>query len=217
MKVSCLLESHLLSLELSDASAAWVWSTEGTPATTSSATATTATASATAATESTTSSTASSTVTTVTEASVLWARRREISADKTALDVSTGHTLDSGSSLLDGAELNITEALALSSLLVGWNADVLDVTETLESGGKSVLISLESKVGNENGIRWLGALVSILGAALSGVWSWRARSRKVDVQVATVELSTVAGLKGLLSLLMGVELNVTESRNIIST
>lgn len=70
-----------------------------------------------------------------------------------------------------------------------------DVTETLELGLKSGLIGIEGKVGNKNGVRLRRLLITVCLRTILAGGGFRAGSRVVNVETATVKIGTILGFE----------------------
>jgi hypothetical protein len=105
--------------------------TTTTATTVAKATTTTTTATATAVTETATAATTEATGVVVTGSS-------KVQADVAAIDVSAVQALESSLGLIDGAELDVTEALGGTSLAVGRETDAVDASELGEVASKAV-------------------------------------------------------------------------------
>ena len=149
-----LLTRHAVALEVTEATTVGRATTAPTAATTTTtitetATATTtttattvaeATATATAATTETTAATATAEATTAT---VVVTGSSKVQADVAAIDVSAVQALKSSLGLVNGAELDVTEALRGASLAVGGETDAVDGTELGEVASEAVGGSVE--------------------------------------------------------------------------
>lgn len=157
-------ESDLGTLELRDAALALVEATtaatvaEATTATAATTTTTsTETTAAAAATEATTATT--TTTTTAAEATTVTTGRtgsREVKTDSTALELVAVESSVGSLGLINGSELNVTEALGASSLLLSGETDSENGALGAEDLVESILSSAERKVTNEKSVA-LGA------------------------------------------------------------
>jgi hypothetical protein len=163
------LEGDLGALELRDGTLALVesttaGSTEATAATTATTTTTaTETAAAAAATaEATTATTAATTTaaeaTTVTTGGT---GSGEVETDSTTLDLLTIEGTVGSLSLLDGGELNVTEALGAAGLLLGRKTNAEDGTLGTEDLVESILSGAEGKVTNEESVALRAGRVAV--------------------------------------------------------
>lgn len=219
------LESDLAALELRDAALGLVEATtvttEATAAATTEATATATTEATTAtATTTTTAATATETATATTtaaEATILTGRTgsAEVKADGAALELLTVEGTVGSLGLLNGAELNVTEALGTTGLGVSGQADAENAALLGEQVADRILGSAEGEVADEESVGLRAGLVTVLaGASLGTVTTLLlvlAASGVVQVDSTAIELRVLLGgvsLSGIGS--VGV-LNVTES------
>lgn len=144
-RTSSLVERDLAALEVTEtATVSRETTTAATATTTSTAVtkATTSTAATTAATvtETTTTTTtaAEAAATTATAAVVVVTGRGVVDADRTTINLSTAHGLESSLGLVDGTKLDVTKALGGTSVTVSWETDAVDGTELAEVAGKAV-------------------------------------------------------------------------------
>lgn len=218
------LESDLGALELGDGALALVegtttGSTEATTATTATTTTTAAEATAAAATtEATTATTTTTTATATAEATAVLTGRtgsREVKTDSTALDLLAVESGVSSLGLIDGSELDVTEALGAAGLLLSGETDTEDGTLGTEDLVESILSGGEGKVTNEESVA-LGAggvtvgASTVLGAVSTGLGSG-AGSGVVKVDGTAIEVGTLLGIHGLNGIGSVDELNVSES------
>lgn len=216
------LESDLGALELGDGALALVegtttGSTEATTATTATTTTTATEAAAAAATTEATTATATAT-TAATEATTVTASGTgsgEVKTDGTALDLLAVEGGVSSLGLINGGELDVTEALGATGLLLSGETDTEDGTLGTEDLVESILSGAEGKVTNEESVA-LGAggvtegASTVLGAVSTGLGSG-AGSSVVKVDGTAVEVGTLLGVHGLNGIGSVDELNVSES------
>lgn len=220
MLIAGRLEGHLLALEVVEAAtvggetttastAAAVATTSATSATASAVKASTAsTATATASTE------AAATATAITTAVV--ASSSKVDADVASVDVLAAKTVKGSLGLLDGAELDVSEALGGTGVAVGGQRDTGDFTEGAESLADGVVGGVERKVANEQGVARRATLVTkLLGASGALVLVLRAGLAEIDVQSPAVEVGVVESLLGSLRLRGVAELDVSETARIL--
>jgi hypothetical protein len=215
------LEGDLLALEVAEATT--VVGRAATASTTSAAASTTV--EATAATSTSTSTTvkaATATSTTAgesaaTSTSVVGAGSGIVETDSTSSNVGAVESLESGSGLLDGGEVDISETLGLAALLIGGEGDTGDCAVLGEVLGDHVVGGLERDVSNEQSVgggtllvtESLAAIVAAVGEALVIVG---AGSAEVNVHVATIKLGPILSLEGSLSRSRRCEFDVTETK-----
>lgn len=216
------LESDLGALELGDGALALVegtttGSTEATTATTATTTTTATEAAAAAATTEATTATATAT-TAAAEATTVTASGTgsgEVKTDGTALDLLAVEGGVSSLGLLDGGELDVTEALGATGLLLSGETDTEDGTLGTEDLVESILSGAEGKVTNEESVA-LGAggvtegASTVLGAVSTGLGSG-AGSSVVKVDGTAIEVGTLLGVHGLNGIGSVDELNVSET------
>lgn len=216
------LESDLGALELGDGALALVegtttGSTEATTATTATTTTTATEAAAAAATTEATTATATAT-TAAAEATTVTASGTgsgEVKTDGTALDLLAVEGGVSSLGLINGGELDVTEALGATGLLLSGETDTEDGTLGTEDLVESILSGAEGKVTNEESVA-LGAggvtegASTVLGAVSTGLGSG-AGSSVVKVDGTAVEVGTLLGVHGLNGIGSVDELNVSES------
>lgn len=216
------LEGNLGALELGDGTLALVEATaatgsaEGTAATTT-ATATTATeATAATATEST-AATTTTTTTTAAEATVTASGTgsREVKTDSATLDLLTVKSGLSSLGLIDGRELNVTEALRTAGLLISGETDAEDGALGSENLMKNILTGAERKVTNEESVTFRADVVTegastVLGTVSTGLGGLASGS-VVKVDGTTVKVGTLLSVHSLNSIGGVDELDVTET------
>jgi 3D (Asp-Asp-Asp) domain-containing protein len=121
----------------------------------------------------------------------------------------------SGTSLLDGRELDVAEALGAAVVGVGGQADTQDGTLLAEDITESVLGGTEGQVANEESVALgAGGVTEALGTALGTVTLLLvvlATSGVVQVDGTAIELGTLLGLEGLGSIGSAGVLDVTEA------
>lgn len=218
------LEGDLGALVLGDGALALV---EGTTtaatvaeATTATAATTTTTSTETAAAAATTEATTATTTTTTTaaEATTVTTSRaggREVKTDSTALELVAVESTVSSLGLIDGRELNVTEALGAAGLLLSGETNSENGALGAEDLVESILSGAEGKVANEESVALGAGLVTIgastilgavgtLGLGLTG-------SGVVEVDGAAIKIGTLLGLHGLSGIGGAVVLNVAEA------
>jgi hypothetical protein len=213
------LESDLVALELRDAALGLVEATtvttEAAATTTTEATTATATTTTTAAaaTETTTATTAATT-----EATTLTGGTgsAEVQTDRAALELLTVEGTVGSLGLLNGAELDVAEALGAAGLGVSGKADAENAALLGEQVTDGILGCAEGKVADEKSVGLGASLVTVLaGASLGTVIATLglglALSSVVKVDGTTVEVGTLLGLVGLSGISSVGVLNVTES------
>jgi hypothetical protein len=219
------LEGHLGTLELGDAALALVEATAAatTEATTATSTTTTSTAAeaaaAAATTEAATATTATTTTaaeaTTVTTVATLGTGSAEVETDGTTLDLLTLEGTVGGLGLINGRELNVTEALGAAGLLLGGQTDAEDAALGTEDLVESILSGTERKVANEEGVALGAGLVTVrTGTGLNTVTTLLvvlAASGVIKVDGTAVEVGTLLGLHGLSGIGSVGELDVAEA------
>jgi hypothetical protein len=198
------LEGDLGTLELGDAALGLVVATLATEttATTAAATEATTTSTTSTATETTAAATAAAT-----EATTTTLTRRtgsaEVQTERTALNVNTLELGVSGTSLLDGGELDVTEALGAAIVRVGGQTDTKDGTLLTEDVTESILGGAEGQVANEESVALgAGRVTKALGTGLSTLAATLllvvlAANGVVQVDGTAIELGTLLGLEGL--------------------
>lgn len=170
-------------------------------------TTTTATATATAS----TTSTAAAKAATVTTA---WAGRAVVKTQGAAGKVTTLESIESSSSLVNGRELDVAEALGTPGLGVRGQTDAREAAVLREHLANHALVSAESNVADEKGVALRAGLVTErLGAALSllSVVVGRASVGEVEVDGTTINLSTLLRLVSLGRIGGAGELDITEA------
>jgi hypothetical protein len=216
------LEGHLGALELGDAALALVEATAAatTEATTATSTATTSTAAEATAAAATTEAATATTATTTTAAeattvTTLGTGSAEVETDGTTLDLLTLEGTVGGLGLLNGRELNVTEALGAAGLLLGGQTDAEDAALGTEDLVESILSGTERKVANEEGVALGAGLVTVrTGTGLNTVTTLLvvlAASGVVKVDGTAVEVGTLLGLHGLSGIGSVGELDVAEA------
>jgi len=215
------LESDLGTLELGNRTLALVestaaGSTEATTATTATTTTATEAAAAAATTEATTTTTAATTATAkATTVTTSGTGSGEVKTNGTTLNLLTVESTVGSLGLINGGELNVTEALGAAGLLLGRKTNAEDGTLGTEDLVESILSGAEGKVTNEESVTLGAGLVAVgastvLGTVSTGLGSL-AGSSVVKVDGTAVKIGTLLGIHGLGSIDSAVELNVTES------
>jgi hypothetical protein len=216
------LEGHLGALELGDAALALVEATAAatTEATTATSAATTSTATEAAAAAATTEAATATTATTATAAeattvTTLGTGSAEVETDGTTLDLLTLEGTVGGLGLINGRELNVTEALGAAGLLLGGQTDAEDAALGTEDLVESILSGAERKVANEESVALGAGLVTVrTGTGLNTVTTLLvvlAASGVVKVDGTAVEVGTLLGLHGLSGIGNVGELDVAEA------
>jgi hypothetical protein len=104
-----------------------------------------------------------------------------VDADVTTLNLLAVQSLKSGSSLLLGAEVDVTETLERASVTVGRERHTGDVAVLSEDLLDAVVVALERDVTEEEGVAGRALLVTVLAGAVTGIGGLLARSAEVDV------------------------------------
>jgi hypothetical protein len=121
----------------------------------------------------------------------------------------------SGASLIDGGELDVTEALGTAIIGVGGQTDSQNGTLLTEDITESILGGAEGEVANEQSVALgAGGVTEALGTGLSTLTLLLvvlAASGVVQVDGTAVNLGTLLGLEGLGGIGSVGVLDVTES------
>ena len=118
--------------------------------------------------------------------------------------------LKSSSSLLDGAEVDVSEALERAGVTVGGERDTGDVAVLLEDLLDALVGAVEGEVAEEEGVGRSAALIPVLVGARALV-GLLAGSAEVDVEATAVKLVLVHLGLGLGSIVGAGELDVAEA------
>jgi hypothetical protein len=213
------LESHLLALEVAEATTVGRETTTAAARISTTTTASTATATTTVTKATTTSATATAATSTeaaataTTVAAAVVTGSCEVDADVASINVLAAQTVKSSLGLLDGSELNVSETLGGAGVAVGGQGDTVDLTEGAEGLADGVVGRVKREVANEQCVARLAALVTkLLGTRGAVIRLLLTRLAEVDVQSTAVEVRVVESLLGSLRLSSIAELNVSETK-----
>lgn len=218
MLISRRLEGHLLALEVAEATTVGRETTTAATGISATATATASTVAkaSTASTSAATASAATTTEATATATAVTTAvitGSSKVDADVASVNVLAAETVKSSLGLLDGAELNVSEALGGAGVAVGGQRDTSDLTEGAEGLADGVVGRVEGEVANEQCVARRTTLITkLFGASGTLVLVLLARLAEVNVQSTAVEVRVVESLLGSLRLISVAELDVSETR-----
>lgn len=206
----------LLTLEVTEPSTVGASTTATARSTTSSTVAEAAatTTSATTASAVTKATTTAASTTTTSTSTTVWARSSIIETDRASSNINTHHVVISILSILNGSEANVSETLWCTGLHISWQSDVGNGTVSTESLTKSVLVSLEGDVANEQSIRlWILGITELL-STLVGLLTWCGvvtGGGEVNIGLATINKSSLLSLESRCGISRVGELDVAET------